>query len=459
MKKSQLRNIIRESIKQMMAEQLLNEGPFSAREIEATTCDGYYSGANNTPQGNPITQGLTWCWGCSPNYYHRKTTIGGAKPQVGMIFRNIESEGGTPTGVGTGWHMRVTWVGSWKTGTTYNHAAISSCGAGQGVGSYSYSCQSPNLGSPFYPASGGCFVDWPSFGLGVWSGTSAYAINYGVGGSGYQSYWNIQDCEATCSWDPNYTGQTEGYKCISQNSWGNTNHGNNASGDGSECIPCTTLEIQNGTCPYATLNDCKTDPNLNDGYGCRVIRYACHDCNTPGTDAQIMHYYNLGQASGAMITNGWYAPYLWDTTATCNQLCAGAGTWKCAMPDKFGAPQCAECTQYDNQFQNTSISTVTCFNTKQECLDSNCGMRRADDIGKTQDITPLTTDPLAKIDNGYCEEDEDCNENEQCENNICVSYTKITAPEDEFGEHPDDMHTIDKGLISRMQEIANIKKK
>ena len=147
-----------------------------------------------------------------------------------------------------------------------------------------------------------------------------------------------------------------------------------------------------------------------------------------------MHYYNLGQASGAMITNGWYAPYLWDTTATCNQLCAGAGTWKCAMPDKFGNPRCTECSLYD---YFSSQSTVTCLATEQECLD-NCDLRVADDgVGKTIS-TPMTTTPQSHMIAG-CVTDGDCEEDACCVDGFCEQCEK------------------NNDLIQRMQDLAKIK--
>jgi len=388
--------------------ELLTEGPFSGREVWADLCGWDNSAGDGS------------CPSCS--FHHHKMTINGNTPQVGDLFRNIESEGGTPTGSNYGVHgatYRVTDVDPWNLGTTYNFPTGSNCQGHVGTqwvclfewggndpytsadptpagGHYNYcremmheslywQLSDPNntgqgnyppvstwynfsdtlqecedycigtfdcqltmgtpQGGPNTPAQGGCYQRYP------------WEINSGF-------YPTIQDCEAGC---PYVNPSVEYYKC------GNSTCDPQNPNCVKECEECDYVEFLQGNCPYSSEQECK-DSDCEE-----VEAYRCHDCNTPCSQQLV----DLGHCPYVQHPNG-----LNDAKAECAAACNESNKWTCGMPDKFGNPRCRKCKQFE------LTDGTNCFNTEQECLDSNCPGKIEKD--REKDITMTSKKKVGK---------------------------------------------------------------
>jgi len=142
MKKSELRKIIKEAIRDIYPSrkinvippkpikgykpkkgEILEEGPFSARKVWATMCD--LPGVGLHPGGGTPAYGLSLNFN---DIYVGKMTINGNKPNVGDIFRNSPSVSGNAQSGGDDRYYRVTDTGAWTMGTTVNYPAGSESG-------------------------------------------------------------------------------------------------------------------------------------------------------------------------------------------------------------------------------------------------------------------------------------------------------------------------------------------
>jgi len=108
-----------------------------------------------------------------------------------------------------------------------------------------------------------------------------------------------------------------------------------------ECINGVCADPGTGNGQYASQSDCNNN--------CVVPAYRCRDCNTPCSQQLI--------DAGA-------CPY--PTTAHCQAMCDDTNKWRCYR-DKFGKKKCKKCKVYQ------MTDGTMCFNSKQECLDSDCG--------------------------------------------------------------------------------------
>jgi|TARA_R110000822_G_scaffold309887_1_gene440555 hypothetical protein len=381
---------------------LLKEGWNDGRKVWAQLC----AWDNSAGDGSIPSSG----------FYHSKMTINGNKPEVGDTFRNKESEGGNPTGSSYGIEnavYKVTDTGNWTMGTTYNFPADSNCGGHVGVqwvclfewgGNDPYTSNDPtpsgghynvckemiheslnwqlndpnSTGQGNFPPIGTWYVfhdtiqECEDYCIGTFdcqltSGTPQGGPNTPPQGGCFQTYpWEInngyyptiQDCEEGCPY-VNASGTSGKYKCA------DTNCDPLSMACLKECTECDYYEVLAGNCPYDSVQECKDSD-------CEIVEaYRCHDCNTPCTQNQI----NAGVCPYVQQVNGAN-----DAKAECAAACASTDKYRCANPDKFGNPRCAECKEFE-----LSDPSVECFNTKQECVDSDCPGTKVKDPKKFKD--------------------------------------------------------------------------
>ena len=329
---------------------LLNEAILKARKIEAKRCQLETAGANPL---NPISYG--------PKVTHKKMTIDGDTPEVGDYFINNESRNGNLTNDWSGTNAagsdgksyKVTKVFALEDGClfcyTYNFPSASGCDPAPVTPTFSCingTCSDPGTGNGDFlslavcqtatnnctPLPWTCLYEWPQTNLVTnYLQTNSHCYqwqnwNNANANPQYQNYATSQDCYNSCT----PPAPSESWDCDGQ--------GN-----------CSDPGTGNGQ--YTSLNDCNNN--------CVVPAYRCHDCNTP--------------CSQQLIDAG-HCPY--PTTAQCTAMCVDTNKWRCGRPDKFGTPRCIPCKLFELN------NGTNCFNTKQECLDSDCGLIRKDP-GKT----------------------------------------------------------------------------
>ena len=383
---------LRKKIKEELDKELIQEGMWDAREVWAQVC----MWDNNAGDGS--------CPGCS--FHHHKMTINGNTPHVGDLFRNKESRNGNPTNTSYGIEnaiYRVTDTSGWNLGNTYNFPGASNCPGHVGTqfvclfewggndpytsanptpagGHYNYckemmhedlywELSDPNNTGAGFPPVGTWYVfhdtlqECEDYCIGTFDcqltmGTPQGGPNTPAQGGCFQRYpWEIndgfyatiQDCEEGCPYT-NASGTSGKYKCA------DSTCDPQSMLCVKECEECDYYEVLAGNCPYDSEQECK-DSDCED-----VEAYRCYDCNTPCSQQLVAagHCPYVQQPNGAN-----------DAKAECAAACADTNKWTCGVPDKFGNPRCRYCKQFELSNFGPGAGT-TCYNTKQECLDSDC---------------------------------------------------------------------------------------
>jgi len=284
---------------------------------------------------------------------HPKMTIDGERPAVGDRFRMKESRNGNLTGDSDwsdGHSYKVTKIETPSAfGYTYNFPPLSACDPVPVTPSWECingSCTDPGDGSGQYSSLNDCqtttnnCTPLPWTCLYEWNSTHPIVIT-AIANNGPCYQWQAWSTANSSSFQNYATFQACLHNCdepAPDPSWDCDGQGN-----------CTDPGTGNGQ--YTSLNDCNNN--------CVVPAYRCHDCNTP--------------CSQQLIDAG-HCPY--PTTAQCTAMCVDTNKWRCGQPDKFGTPRCIPCKLFELN------NGTNCFNTKQECLASDCGLIRKDP-GKT----------------------------------------------------------------------------
>ena len=401
------------NLRKKIKKELLKEGMWDGREVWAQLCAWDNSAGDGSIPGT--------------SFHHHKMTINGNTPHVGDTFRNKESEGGTPTNTSYGIEngiYKVTSTSGWNMGTTYNFPADSNCGGHVGTqwlcafewgGNDPYTSADPTPSGGHYnvcleypheslfwemndpnstsggqlPPSGTYYnfsdtkQECEDYCIGTFdcqltSGTPQGGPNTPLQGGCFQTYpWEInsgyyqtiQDCEEGCPY-VNTSGTSGKYKC------GDSNCDPQSMNCVKECQECDYNEVLAGNCPYDSEQECEDS-------GCEEVEaYRCYDCNTPCPQQLV----DAGHCPYVQQPNGAN-----DAKAECNAACADTNKWKCGRPDKFGNPRCSYCKQFE------LTDGTDCFNTKQECLDSDCpGL--ADATKDIKDLTMTSKDKAGKYD-------------------------------------------------------------
>tara|TARA_R110002153_G_C13307784_1_gene496167 strand:- start:808 stop:2655 length:1848 start_codon:yes stop_codon:yes gene_type:complete len=396
MKKSQLRKIIRESIKSISQspklrykntskplppkdKKVLEEGPFSARGVKAEVCSLPSVGLH--PGGGTPSYGLA-LYGNTFNF--SKMTIGGNKPEVGDIFKNSPSingtaqSGGQGDGYANGLYYRVTETSSWSMGTTTN---FPSSNTGQCNDSISYpnqfvcgwekSTQNVNQSAVNFKNGGvkSChevpneaIVEdyiragfwWPQDASG-WDNNdpSTWTLRQFGGGNPVQQigtsppildWWvffnSVSECKSYCgSWDDQFGGSGGTFGCMDQ-LWGvpMTQPG---------CVPAYPWDMN--AYPYSNISACQLDCEFDD-----------FESDWPGFDGDrwMCDGENCAPCDYTLVTNtttgGWYGPDIYGPCKfTSEQDCndAQSTTEGCSYPEnpKFRCGHCdvnTPCTQF-----------------------------------------------------------------------------------------------------------------
>jgi hypothetical protein len=275
---------------------------------------------------------------------HPKMTIDNERPKVGDRFRMKESRDGTLTGDSDwsdGHSYKVTKVETpLPVGYTYNFNKLSKCDPvaveeswdcdGQG------NCSDPGTGNGQYTSQSTCQSNCIPPPTASWDCINGTCSDPGTGNGQYSS---LNDCETqtnyctplpwTCLYEWPQVPYLVNYLTTNSHcyQWQNWSNANNA--------------LPSGAQNYATSQDCFSN--------CVAPVYRCGDCNTPCSQQLI--------DAGA-------CPY--PTTTDCQAMCGDTNKWRCYR-DKFGMKKCKKCKVYQ------MTDGTMCFNTKQECLDSDCG--------------------------------------------------------------------------------------
>ena len=308
---------------------LVTEAILESRKIEAKRCQE--DGVSLAYIGGTVT--------------HKKMTIDGDTPEVGDLFVNRESRNGNLTNDWSGNNpagsdgktYKVTKVFSLNDGCmfclTYNFPSAPECDPGAPSPSWDCdgqgNCTDPGTGNGTYASSSSCQSNCIAPPPDSWDCDGQGNCTDPGDGSGQYSLLNpvwwqpgVPDCSSNCQPPP------------PDPSWDCDGQGN-----------CSDPGTGNGQ--YSSLNDCNNN--------CVVPAYRCRDCNAPCSQQLI----DAGEC-----------PY--PTTAHCQAMCDDTNKWRCYR-DKFGNKKCKKCKVYQ------MTDGTMCFNTKQECLDSECSELSLDD--------------------------------------------------------------------------------
>jgi hypothetical protein len=195
MKKSELRNIIKESIKQLMTEQ---NNP-NARRVTTLFCDGSHANLTQTDECSTLYPNVphfanapvgTQCTGVmNANYFHNMT-INGGTPQLGDVFNfNAQLNGitGFPGGIGM-----INSNSAFFNGWFGDHVVVQVFSASTNTSQVDYS--SAAACPPFSITTSGCPPCDPS----AWPNMQNWVANWTNGGP-FNSSNQLQPCTHICN--------------------------------------------------------------------------------------------------------------------------------------------------------------------------------------------------------------------------------------------------------------------
>jgi len=343
---------------------------------EWQTCPGSFDGITDNPNSMPGISTLFM----SPAviYLSEANHLAGSPSDYGWTI------GGTPPYVGTGNVPNQS--STWKQWATYKNSEVlwqflGSPNPGQVVGYEIYSASTSWTATsvtgracleylgPVASSTNHMFIMQNGSFLGP-TNPSAFSARTGPYGTcsnclvnvaGVTPSWDCDNNTGTCNDPGTGLGQYTSYNSCDSACVSNPTPSWDCDGAGTCSDPGT------GQGQYMSLSLCSANCLAP------IPAYRCHDCYTPCTQNVI---------------DAGHCPY--PTSFHCLNACADTTKWRCGFPDKWGNPRCRKCKQFELALLGTN-----CFNTEQECLDSDCDRKiytPKDKIG-TANLSPKYGSP------------------------------------------------------------------